>query len=133
MPLSLANWAGTSRFCQATRELIKAYALGVTVVELDELFPLFVWNGGGTFFSEIGPPSLFGAYRLIKTGEGEGSTREEVMSDLMEHFGDQNPEVNVMHQDRASKQSNSCFNHLIKKSKKRRTINVLFSMSGSSQ
>jgi len=30
-----------------------------------------------------------------------------VMSELMEHFEEQNPEVNVMHQDRGSKQSNS--------------------------
>ena len=108
MLLSLANGVGAGRFRQATRELVKAYALGVTVAELDELFSLFVWNGGGgTFASEIGPSSLFGAYRLIKTGEGLGSTREKVMSDLMEHFGEQNPEVNVMHQDRGSKQSNS--------------------------
>ena len=97
--LSLANGVGAGRFRQATRELVKAYALGVTVAELDELFSMFVWNGGvGTFASEIGPSSLFGAYKLIKTLEGKGSTREEIVSELMENFGEKNPEVNVMPQ-----------------------------------
>ena len=97
--LSLANGVGAGRFRQATRELVKAYALGVTVAELDELFSMFVWNGGvGTFASEIGPSSLFGAYQLIKTLQGQGSTREEIMSELMENFGEQNPEVNVVAQ-----------------------------------
>jgi alkylhydroperoxidase/carboxymuconolactone decarboxylase family protein YurZ len=105
--LSLANGVGAGRYRQATRELVKSYALGVTVAELDELFSMFVWNGGvGTFASEIGPSSLFGAYRLIKTQESKGATREEVMSELMENFGEQNPEVNVMHQDKGNKQSN---------------------------
>ncbi len=97
--LSLANGVGAGRLRQATRELVKAYALGVTVAELDELFSMFVWNGGvGTFASEIGPSSLFGAYQLIKTLEGKGSTREEIMSELMENFGENNPDVNVMAQ-----------------------------------
>ncbi|MBW1911156.1 MAG: hypothetical protein JRJ11_16745, partial [Deltaproteobacteria bacterium] len=75
----------------------KAFALGVTVAELDELFSMFVWNGGvGTFASEIGPSSLFGAYQLIKTLEEKGKTREEVMSELIENFGEKNPEVSVM-------------------------------------
>ena len=95
--LSLANGVGAGRFRQATRELVKAYAIGVTVAELDELFSMFVWNGGvGTFASEIGPSSLFGAYQLIKTLESKGKTREEVMSALTESFGEKNPEVNVM-------------------------------------
>ncbi|MBW2116044.1 MAG: hypothetical protein JRH04_14730, partial [Deltaproteobacteria bacterium] len=72
-------------------------ALGVTVAELDELFSMFVWNGGvGTFASEIGPSSLFGAYELIKTLEEKGKTREEVMSELIENFGEKNPEVSMM-------------------------------------
>ncbi|RKX28601.1 MAG: hypothetical protein DRP47_03875, partial [Candidatus Zixiibacteriota bacterium] len=82
---------------QATRELVKAYALGVRVAELDELFSMFVWNGGiGTFASEIGPSSLFGAYKLIKTLESEGKTRDDVMTALLEEFGEKNPEVNVI-------------------------------------
>ena len=98
--LSLANGVGAGRYRQATRELVKAYALGVTATELDELFSLFVWNGGvGTFASEIGPSSLFDAYQLIKTLENKGKSREEVMNTLLEKFGEKNPEVNVMHQD----------------------------------
>jgi len=102
--LSLANSVGADRYRQATRELVKAYALGVTVAELDELFSLFVWNGGvGTFASEIGPSSLFGAYQLIKTFENKGKSREEVMNALLEKFGEKNPEVNVMPQDTKNK------------------------------
>ncbi len=97
--LSLANGVGAGRYRQATRELVKAYALGVSVAELDELFSMFVWNGGvGTFASEIGPSSLFGAYQLIKTLESKGKSREEVLNALMEKFGEKNPEVNVMYQ-----------------------------------
>jgi len=94
--LSLANGVGAGRFRQATRELVKAYALGVTVAELDELFCMFIWNGGvGTFASEIGPSPLFGAYQLIKTGEGKGLGREAIMARLLDKFGEKNPEVNV--------------------------------------
>jgi len=96
--MAFGNGVGAGRLRQATRELVKAYSIGVTVAELDELFSMFVWNGGvGTFASEIGPSSLFGAYQLIKSLEGKGKTREEVMSGLMERFGEKNPEVNVMH------------------------------------
>ncbi|MBW1897263.1 MAG: hypothetical protein JRI47_09410, partial [Deltaproteobacteria bacterium] len=57
-------------------------------------------NGGvGTFASEIGPSSLFGAYQLIKTLESRGKSREEVMSALLARFGERNPEVTVMPQD----------------------------------
>jgi alkylhydroperoxidase/carboxymuconolactone decarboxylase family protein YurZ len=102
--LSLANGVGAGRYRQATRELVKAYALGVSVAELDELFSMFVWNGGvGTFASEIGPSSLFGAYQLIKALENKGKSREEVMSALLEKFGEKNPEVNVMFQDAKGK------------------------------
>ena len=95
--LSLANGVGARRFRQATRELVKAYAIGTTVAELDELFSMFVWNGGvGTFASEIGPSSLFGAYQLIKTFENKGKTREEILTALMENFGEKNPDVSVM-------------------------------------
>ncbi len=40
--LSLSNAVGAGRLRQATRELIKAYAIGVSVAELDELFSLFI-------------------------------------------------------------------------------------------
>ncbi len=95
--LSLANGVGAGRLRQATRELVKAYAMGVSVAEFDELFSMFVWNGGvGTFASEIGPSSLFGAYQLTKTLESKGKSHDEVMNALLEKFGEKNPEVNVM-------------------------------------
>jgi len=95
--LSLANGVGARRFRQATRELVKAYSIGATVAELDELFSMFVWNGGvGTFASEIGPSSLFGAYQLIKTLEEKGKIREDIVGELMEKFGEKNPAVSVM-------------------------------------
>jgi len=95
--LSLAHGVGAGRIRQATRELVKAYAMGVTVAELDELFSLFVWNGGiGTFASELGPSPLFAAYKRIKTLESKGKTRKEVMRTLLEEFGEKNPDVNVI-------------------------------------
>ncbi len=95
--LSLANGVGAGRLRQATRELVKAYAMGVSVAELDELFSMFVWNGGvGTFASEIGPSSLFGAYQLIKTLESKEKSRGEVLDALLSTFGEKNQEVSVM-------------------------------------
>lgn len=95
--LSMSNAIGGSRFRQATRELIKAYSLGVTVDELDELFALFAWNQGiGHFSSEIGPSTVFSVYKLIKKKEREGLDRQSILADLMKHFGDQNPEVNTL-------------------------------------
>lgn len=97
--LSMSNAVGASRFRQATRELIKAYSLGVTVEELDELFSLFAWNQGiGHFSSEIGPSTTFGAYRHIKKREKEGAERRMIIGELMELFGDKNPDVNTMYQ-----------------------------------
>ena len=96
--LSLANGVGAGRFRQATREMIKAYALGVTIAELDELFAMFAWNQGiGTFASEIGPSPLFGAYKLIKSLEKKGAIREDVMKELMEKFGEKNPDVTTFY------------------------------------
>ena len=52
--LSLSNAVGSGKIRQSTRELIKAYYLGVTVEQFDELFSLFIWNQGiGHFSSEI--------------------------------------------------------------------------------
>ena len=96
--LSLANGVGAKRYRQATRELIKAYSAGTTIAELDELFSMFVWNGGvGTFASEIGPSSLFGAYLLIKKLKDEGKSRNDVMKILIEKFGEKNPEVSTIY------------------------------------
>ncbi|MBN2842637.1 MAG: hypothetical protein JXM68_06075 [Sedimentisphaerales bacterium] len=92
--LSLANAVGARRFRQATRELVKAYAIGVTVAELDELFCLFVWNqGAGEFASEVGPSPLFAAYQAIKEAEAAGKSREEIINKLKTDFGEDNPEV----------------------------------------
>ena len=92
--LSLSNAVGSGRIRQATRELVKAYALGVTVRELDELFLLFIWNQGvGNFASEIGPSVLFAAYRFIKKEETGGKSREDIVKELTEKFGEKNPNV----------------------------------------
>ncbi len=94
--LSLTNGVGAGRFRQATRELIKTYALGTTVEELDEVFSLMAWNGGiGTFASEIGPSPLFGAYQLIKDMENRGFDRLTVVTKLTETYGESNPQVSV--------------------------------------
>lgn len=96
--LSMSNAIGASRFRQATRELIKAYSLGVTIKELDELFSLFAWNQGiGHFSSEIGPSTVFGVYKLIKKREQEGMDRDKILEEIMETFGDKNPAVNTLY------------------------------------
>jgi len=94
--LSLSNAVGAGRFRQATRELIKAYSIGLTVAELDEVFSLFAWNQGiGYFSSEIGPSVLFKTYQFIKTLEKRGKTRKEIMSEVLIKFGDKNKEVST--------------------------------------
>ena len=96
--LSMSNAIGGSRFRQATRELIKAYSLGVTVKELDELFSLFAWNQGiGHFSSEIGPSTVFGVYRLIKQREKQGMAKSGILDEIMDTFGDGNPDVNTFY------------------------------------
>lgn len=96
--LSMSNAMGASRFRQATRELIKAYSLGLTVKELDELFSLFAWNQGiGHFSSEIGPSTVFGAYQQIKKLEQNGLDRKKILDEILETFGDKNPEINTLY------------------------------------
>ena len=96
--LSLANGVGAGRIRQATRELIKAYSAGVTVLEFNELFSMFVWNQGvGYFASEIGPSSLFAAYQFVKTQEDKGIDRSEIVRMLTEIFGEKNPDVSTFH------------------------------------
>ncbi len=95
--LSLSNAVGAGRLRQASRELVKAYSIGLTVPEMDELFSLFAWNGGiGTFSSEIGPSSLFKAYKKIKESESKGKSREAITTELMENFGEDNPDTGVI-------------------------------------
>lgn len=94
--LSLANAVGAGRMRQAVRELVKAYIHGVSSKELGDVFELLVWNQGiGYFGSEIGPSALFSAYKLIKNGEKQGKSRDEICLALRERFGEKNEEVRV--------------------------------------
>ncbi len=96
--LSLANGVGAGRMRQATRELIKAYSIGVTVSEFDEIFSMFIWNQGvGYFASEIGPSLLFTAYQFVKTQEDKGIERSEIVKKLIERFGEKNPDVSTFY------------------------------------
>ncbi len=95
--LSLANGVGAGRMRQATREFIKAYSLGVSIKEFDELFSMFVWNQGvGYFASEIGPSTLFAAYSHAKTQEEAGKEKGEILKSLLEKFGEKNPQVSAI-------------------------------------
>ena len=95
--LSLANGVGAGRMRQATREFIKASSLGVSMKEFDEVFSMFVWNqGAGYFASEIGPSTLFAAYSYAKSEEEKGNTKDSILKNLIEKFGEKNPEVSTM-------------------------------------
>lgn len=95
--LSLANGVGAGRIRQATREFIKAYAMGVSIKEFDEVFSMIVWNQGvGFFASEIGPSTLFAAYTLVKAEEEKGTEKSEIMKTLIEKFGEKNAEVSAI-------------------------------------
>jgi hypothetical protein len=94
--LSMTNAMGAGRHRQATREIIKAYSLGLTVPEMDEIFELIAWNQGiGTFSSEFGPSPEFKVYQFIKNKEKKGLPVAQIMKEVMQNFGDSNPEVNV--------------------------------------
>ena len=74
------------------------YPRGVESAALDDVFELLAWNQGiGFFSSEIGPSALFQAYKLIKNGEKQGKSREDICSALREKFGEKNPEMQVLH------------------------------------
>ena len=95
--LSLTNAVGAGRMRQAARELVKAYIHGVESAALDDVFELLAWNQGiGFFSSEIGPSALFQAYKLIKNGEKQGKSRDEICNMLREKFGEKNPEMQVL-------------------------------------
>jgi len=94
--LSLTNAVGAGRMRQATRELVKAYIHGLDSAALDDVFELLAWNQGiGYFSSEIGPSTLFAAYKTIKNMEKQGKAREEICAVLKEKFGEKNPDVKV--------------------------------------
>ena len=95
--LSLTNAVGAGRMRQATRELVKAYIHGLDSAALDDVFELLAWNQGiGYFSSEIGPSTLFAAYKAIKSMERRGADRSEICETLKERFGEKNPDVKVM-------------------------------------
>ncbi len=95
--LSLTNAVGAGRMRQATRELVKAYIHGVDSAAFDDVFELLAWNQGiGYFSSEIGPSTLFAAYKTIKTLERQGKSRSEICGTLKERFGEKNPDVKVV-------------------------------------
>jgi len=94
--LSLTNAVGAGRMRQATRELVKAYLHGLDSRALDDVFELLAWNQGiGYFSSEIGPSTLFSAYKTIKNMEKQGKERSEITEALKEKFGEKNPDVKV--------------------------------------
>lgn len=94
--LSLTNAVGAGRMRQATRELVKAYIHGLNSAALDDVFELLAWNQGiGYFSSEIGPSTLFQAYKTIKQMEKQDKSRQEICEMLKEKFGEKNPEVKV--------------------------------------
>ena len=94
--LSLTNAVGAGRMRQATRELVKAYIHGLDSAALDDVFELLAWNQGiGYFSSEIGPSTLFAAYKFIKQSEKKGVSRKEICAGLQEQFGEKNPNVKV--------------------------------------
>ena len=95
--LSLTNAVGAGRMRQAVRELVKAYIYGLESAALDDVFELLAWNQGiGFFSSEIGPSPLFQAYKMIKTQEQRGISREEICTEIKEKFGEKNKEVQVL-------------------------------------
>ncbi|MGP1575952.1 MAG: DUF2249 domain-containing protein [Treponema sp.] len=95
--LSLTNAVGAGRMRQATRELVKVYAAGIDSAALDDVFELLAWNQGiGFFSSEIGPSTLFKAYKVIKQQEEKGVPREKIIEHLRENFGEKNPDVQVL-------------------------------------
>ena len=101
LPVSPAETADAAQTLialgMADREQVKAYIYGVESAALDDVFELLAWNQGiGFFSSEIGPSTLFQAYKLIKNGEKQGKSREDICSALREKFGEKNPEMQVL-------------------------------------
>lgn len=95
--LSLSNALGARRFRQATRELIKAYSLGVEIEVFDELLSLCAWNQGfGFFASEVGPSVLFQVYKFIKKQESSPKCRKEIVKEVMEKFGEEHPGIGTV-------------------------------------
>ena len=97
MPLlSPTNAVGAGRMRQATQELVKAYIHGLPSAALDDVFELLAWNQRiGFFSSEIGPSTLFQAYKTVRNLEKQGKSRAEIGAVLKEKFGEKNPDIKV--------------------------------------
>ena len=81
---------------RALYALVKAYIHGLDSAALDDVFELLAWNQDiGYFSSEIGPSTLFQAYKTIKNMEKQGKERSEICELLKEKFGEKNPDVKV--------------------------------------
>lgn len=94
--VGLANNVGAGMFRQATRDLLRAYALGVESDKLSEVFKIFIWNQGiGYFSSEISGSALFAAFKLIRQAEARGVSRKQICADLEKKFGERNPDVKI--------------------------------------
>ena len=52
-------------------------------------------SGNWPFSSEIGPSVLFGVYQHIKNREKVGTDKKTIIDEVMEMFGDRNPEVST--------------------------------------
>ena len=53
-------------------------------------------QGIGYFSSEIGPSTLFQAYKTIKQMEKKGNSRAEIIDVLKEKFTEKNPDIKLM-------------------------------------
>ena len=94
--LSPTNAVGAGRMRQATQELVKAYIHGLPSAALDDVFELLAWNQRiGFFSSEIGPSTLFQAYKTVRNLEKQGKSRAEIGAVLKEKFGEKNPDIKV--------------------------------------
>lgn len=47
---------------------------------------------------EIGPSTVFGVYQHIKNREKSGIDKKTILDEILEMFGDKNPEVNTLYQ-----------------------------------
>ena len=54
-----------------------------------------LYQGIGNLCSEIGPSTLFLAYKTIKNMEKQGKKRGEICTMLKKKFGEKNPDVKV--------------------------------------
>lgn len=73
------------------------YIHGLDSAALDDVFELLAWNQDiGYFSSEIGPSTLFQAYKTIKQMEKKGNSRAEIIEVLKEKFTEKNPDIKLM-------------------------------------